>query len=84
MREVSPPLTYDGAEVVHVDGGVAGARRQQAVQLRRGAVAVMPAQRVDHLVVLLDAAQQFQGGGLVHVDAAAAESNGGGAQTYGK
>lgn len=66
-RQAAPP-TYDGAQVVHVDGGVAGARRQQAVQLRRGAVVVVPPQRVDDLVVLLDAAQLLQAGGLVHLN----------------
>lgn len=35
---------------------------------------VVPAQRVDDLVMLLDAAQQLQGGGLVHVDAPAAQT----------
>lgn len=62
--------TYDGAQIVHVDDGVAGARGEEAVQLRRGAVVMMPAERVDDLVVLLDAAEQLQAGGLVHVDTA--------------
>lgn len=53
---------------MHVDGGVAGAGGQQAVQLGSGAVLVMPAQRVDDLVVLLDATQQLQTGSLEHLD----------------
>lgn len=66
--------TYDGAEVVHVDDGVAGARGQQAVQLRRRAVVMMPPQRVDDLVMLLDAAQQLQTRSLIHLNTPAADS----------
>lgn len=70
---MSPP-TNDGAEIVHVDGSIAGARGQEAVQLWWRAVAVMPPQRVDDLVVLLDAAQQLQTGSLIHINAPAAEN----------
>lgn len=66
--------TYDGAEVVHVDDGVAGARGQQAVQLRRRAVVMMPPQRVDDLVMLLDAAQQLQTRSLIHLNTPAADN----------
>jgi len=65
------PPTDDGAEVVHVDGGVAGARRQEAAQLGRGVEVGVPLQRVDDLVVLLDAAQQPQAGRRVHFHAPA-------------
>lgn len=58
---------------MHVDDGVARAGGEEAAQLRRGAVVVMPPQRVDDLVVLLDAAQQLQAGSLIHVDAPAAK-----------
>lgn len=44
------------------------------MQLWQRAVVVMPPQRVDDLVVLLDAAQQLQTGSLIHVNAPAAES----------
>ena len=69
----SPP-TYDGAEVVHIDDGVAGARGQEAVQLRCRAVVMMPPQRVDDLVMLLDAAQQLQTRSLIHLNTPAADS----------
>lgn len=59
---------------MHKDDGIAGARGQKAVQLRQGAVVVMPPQRVDDLMVLLDAAQQLQTGSLIHVNTPAAES----------
>lgn len=54
---------------MHEDNGVAGARRQQAVELEGGAT--VPSQRVDDLVMLLDAAQQLQTGSLVDVYAPA-------------
>lgn len=80
--EVCP--TYDGAEIVDVDGGIAGARGQEAVQLWQSAVVVMPPQCVDDFVVLLDAAQQLQTGGLIHIDAPAAESTWSVRQTHEK
>lgn len=54
---------------MHEDNGVAGTRGQEAVELGGGAV--VPPQRVDNLVMLLDAAQQFQTGSLVDVNAPA-------------
>lgn len=64
-----PLVTYDGSQVVHEDDGVAGARGQETVELGGGAT--VPPQRIDDLVVLLDAAQQLQTGSLVDVDAPA-------------
>lgn len=64
--------TYHGAQIVDIDFGIAGAGRQQVVQLRLGAVVMVPPQRVDDFVVLLDAAQQPQTGSLVHVNGPAA------------
>lgn len=66
--------TNDRAEVVDVDDGVAGAWGQQTVELRCSAVVVVPSQRVDDLVVLLDAAQQQQTGSLIHINAPAGET----------
>lgn len=54
---------------MYEDDGVAGARGQEAVELGGGAT--VPPQRVDDLVVLLDAAQQLHTGSLVDVDAPA-------------
>lgn len=54
---------------MHEDDGVAGTRGQEAVELGGGAA--VPPQRVDDLVMLLDAAQQLQTGSLVDVNAPA-------------
>lgn len=50
------PLTDSAAQVVDVDEGVAGARGEQAVQLRLAGVRLGPAQGVDDFMVLLDGA----------------------------
>lgn len=58
---------------MHKDNGVAGARGQEAVKIGGGAT--VPPQRVDDLVMLLDAAQQLQTGSLIDVNAAAGRRN---------
>lgn len=53
---------------MHIDDGVGGARGQQAVELRRRAVLVVPPEHVDDFVVLLNAAEQLQTGSLIHLN----------------
>lgn len=68
-------LTHSTAQVVDVDVGVAGAGGQQAVQLGLGGVLMVPAQRVDDFMVLLDGAHKLQTRSFVHVYRAVNKNN---------
>lgn len=60
-------LTDGAAQVVDVDESVAGARGEQAVQLRLGGVLMVPAQPVDDFMVLLHDTHKLQIRSFVHL-----------------